>query len=216
MEVSFLSLIKNNPVIHYRFKRKINDLNCFLQLYIVDNKIKIIINCCETYSHEYKEYLNYFSINDLQKKSKYFNYFNNIQDLFEDFANILKENRYIIEKDSDSLLLILQLSINSAQRNVILPLNRTHNTQVINNTKASQILKNIKNDEEHNHKKRLIQKSVESLERSQRNVGVCSVNELNNLLTDLKDRLTVLEVTQNTSQIPHFYNNEGMIKEQDR
>ena len=214
-------LVKSNPVIHYRFKREINNLNCYLQLYIVEEKIKIIVNCSETYSREYQEYLNYYSINDLQQQCKYFCYFNTIQEIFEDFANILKENKYIIEKDSNFLLLTIQISINGEQKNVCLTLNRNKNKNNYQNTKPSQILNSIKSSEDYSRKKILLtSKNIDDIEKSQRNVGVTSVNELNNLLTDLKDRLTVLEVTQNTTQMPIMNNNNSdainLMKEQER
>ena len=72
------SLKTKKPVIHYRFKRKIEYLNCHLQLFIADNKIRIIINCIEDYSDENKEYSNNFSLYELQELSKYFQFFDKI------------------------------------------------------------------------------------------------------------------------------------------
>ena len=196
------SLKKNNPVIHYRFKRKIEFLNCHLQLYIAEDKLKIIVNCIEEYSDEYKEYSNYFSLYQLQELSKYFNFFEKIEDILEDMANILKLNNYDIEKNLNTLTLILHVAINDEFGDVHLSLfrNKSFNNNAHKN--PSQIIQNIKNND---NRKKIIYKpqnnQIETeISRGGSTIGVKSIKELNKLLTDLKDRITVLEVTQNTSQ----------------
>ena len=196
------SLRKNIPVIHYRFKRKMDFVNCHLQLYIAEDKIKIVINCIEEYSNNSKEYSNSFTLYQLQELSKYFKYFEKIEDILEDLANILQLNNYKIEKNINTLLLILQVAINQEFGDIYLTLyrNKINNN---NNIKPSQIINNIKNKD--NNRKKLIynpQKYNVQNEPSLKgdNFGVKSIKQLNNLLTDLKDRITVLEVTQNTTQ----------------
>ena len=203
------SLRANIPVIHYRFKRKLEFLNCHLQLYIADDKIKIIIICIEDYSNESKEYSNYFSLYQLQELSKYFKYFKKIEDILEDLANILQLNNYKIEKNVNTLTLILQVAINQEFGDIYLTLfkNKPNNN---NYKKPSQIINNIKKSDNDNYdynykRKNLIYNPQNYNIQTENSIkgdysGVKSIKELNNLLTDLKDRITVLEVTQNTSQ----------------
>jgi len=203
------SLKKNNPVVHYRFKRKIEFLNCHLQLYIAEDKIKFIVNCIEDYSEEFKEYSNEFSLYQFQELSKYFNFFEKIEDILEDLASILKLDNYDIEKNSNTMTVILHVSINEEFGDVNLTLFRKKTNNNNSYKKPAQIVQNIKNSD---NKKRIVQKSLNNNKvetegsAAGTNVGVKSIRELNNLLTELKDRITVLEVTQNTSQNPPIKN----------
>ena len=145
------SLRKNIPVIHYRFKRKLEFLNCHIQLYIVDDKIKILIICTEDYSNESKEYSNYFSLYQLQELSKYFKYFQKIEDILEDLANILQLDNYDIEKESKILTLVLHVALNQEFADVKLNLFRNKTLNKIEHKTPSQIIDNIKNKD--NNKK---------------------------------------------------------------
>ena len=207
------SLKKNNPVVHYRFKRKIEFLNCHLQLYIAEDKIKFIVNCIEEYSDEFKEYSNDFSLYQLQELSKYFNFFEKIEDILEDLASILKLDSYDIEKNSNTMTVILHVSINEELGDVNLTLFRKKSNNYNSFKKPSQIVQNIKNSD---NRKRIVHKSRNNKVEpegsgSGTNVGVKSIRELNNLLTELKDRITVLEVTQNTSSQNQPIRNKGIF-----
>ena len=202
------SLKKNNPVVHYRFKRKIEFLNCHLQLYVAEDKIKFIVNCIEDYSEEFKEYSNDFSLYQFQELSKYFNFFEKIEDILEDLASILKLDNYDIEKNSNIMTVILHVSINEEFGDVNLTLFRKKTNNNNSYKKPSQIVQSINNSD---NRKRIVHKSRNNNVEadgsgSGTNVGVKSIRELNNLLTELKDRITVLEVTQNTSQNPPMKN----------
>ena len=199
------SLRKNNPVIHYRFKRKIEYLNCHTQMYMVEDKIKIVINCIEEYSDDYKEYSNIFSLYQLQEINKYFNFFEKMEDVLEDMANIFQHNSYDIEKNTNSLILIIHVLINNDFGNVHLTLFRNRPINKHTHKVPSQIIQNIKNND--NRKKTPRKPYKNNIENDNSRmvvnnspIGVKSVKELNNLLTDLKDRITVLEVNQNMNQ----------------
>ena len=188
------SLNKNNPVIHYRFNRKFEFLNCTSQLFISDSKLKIIVNCYEEYSKEKKSYQNSFSINELQYINKYYTIFNKIEEVLEDTASVFNQGNYDIERSGNKLYLILHLNVNEDLIDVKFQLNK---------------IKNNENDDIKKKKKKVILNSrpnkhedienYQGTKSSNINKGVKSMNELNNLLTDLKDRLTVLEVKQNMS-----------------
>ena len=53
-----------------------------------------------------------------------------------------------------------------------------------------------------NRRKRTEENDYLGTKSSNHNMGVKSMNELNNILIDFKDKLTVLKVTQNTSYHP--------------
>ena len=188
------SLNKNIPIINYRFNRKFDFFNCHSQLYIADSKLKIIINCIDDYSKEIKSYSNLFSIFDLQKISKYYKFFNKIDEILEDLANIFNQGNYDIERSGSKLYLILHLDINEEIFDVKLKLEKSkiNNMDEMNKMKNKKILnyKPKKNEEIEDYQR---------TKNSSNNVGVKSMNELNYVLTDLKDRLTVLEVTKNTN-----------------
>ena len=185
------SLNKNIPAIHYRFNRKFNFYNCHSQLYISDSQLKIIINCAKEYSKDIKTYSNSFSLQDLQNISKYYTFFNKIEDILEDTANIFNQGNYNIEQSEHKLNIILQLVINEEIMNIKLPLNLIKNIKDKENKKKKVLNNNKKKIEEFN--------PYQNNRRINHNVGIKSVNDLNSILTDIKDRLTVLEVTQNTS-----------------
>ena len=185
------SFSRNNPIIHYRFNRKFDFLNCHSQLYISNSKLKIIINCNEEYSKEIKTYTNSFSLYDLQNISKYFKFFNKIEDVLEDIATVFNQCNYEIEKSGNKLNILLHLDINEELLDIKLQLNLVKNLQDNKNKNKKVIYYNPKRTEE--------TEAYKVTKHSGHNVGVKSMNDLNNILTDLKDRLTVLEVTQNTS-----------------
>jgi len=198
------SLNKNNPIINYRFNRKFDFLNCISQLFIADSKLKIIINCTDEYSKEIKSYQNSYSINELKEINKYYTFFIKIEEILEDTASVFNQGNYDIERSGNKLYLTLHLNVNENLINVKLQLNK---------------VKNNENDDTKNKKKKTVLnykpnknddfEMNQGIKSSKNNKGVKSMNELNNLLTDLKDRLTVLEVKQNMS---HNQPRNGMNK----
>ena len=188
------SLKKNNPIIHYRFKRKFDYMNCHFQLYIADSKLKIIANCSEDYSKEIKTYSNSFSIYDFKKLNQYYQFFNKIEEILEDTARVFNQNNYDIERRKDKINIILHLDINEESIDI-----KLHLYQIKNNERDENIKYKKKKVLNNKPKKAEEYDLYQGTKNSNHNVGVKSMNELNNILTDLKDRLTVLEVTQNTS-----------------
>ena len=189
------SLNKNTPIIHYRFNRKFELFNTHSQLYISESKLKIIVNCTEQYSKEIKSFSNSFSLYDLQNMSKYYEYFNKIEDVLENTADIFKRENYDVERTGHKLFLILYLNINEESLNVKLQLNINKDTKDYVNNNKKKVLK-------YRPKKTDDTDAYRPTKTSSYNVGVKSMNDLNNILTDLKDRLTVLEVNQNTNNNP--------------
>ena len=202
------SFIKNPPIIHYRFKRKLDFLNCHIQLYISEDKLKIVINCIEDYSQNMIEYSNYFSFSQLRGLNNYFGIFRKLEDILEDMANILQYNNYDIERNSNSLTLILHVAVNDEFGDVHLTLFR-NKVIINNNNKSSKIVQTMRSNND--NRKKLINKPRKDYcdtdnSAANNTYGVKSVRELNNVLTDLKDRVTVLEVTQNSSPKKDNYN----------
>ena len=186
------SLNKNTPIIHYRFNRKFDLFNTHSQLYISESKLKIIVNCSEQYSKEIKSFSNSFSLYDLQNLNKYYEYFNKIEDILENTADIFKRENYVVERTGHKLFLILYLNINEESFSVKLQLNINKDTKDYTNNNKKKVLK-------YRPKKTEDTDAYRPTKTSSYNVGVKSMNDLNNILTDLKDRLTVLEVNHNTN-----------------
>ena len=138
------SFSRNNPIIHYRFNRKFDFLNCHSQLYISNSKLKIIINCNEEYSKEIKTYTNSFSLYDLQNISKYFKFFNKIEDVLEDIATVFNQCNYEIEKSGNKLNILLHLDINEELLDIKLQLNLVKNLQDNKNNNKKVIYYNQK------------------------------------------------------------------------
>ena len=149
-----------------------------------------------------KEYSNNFSLYELQELSKYFQFFDKIENILEDLANILQQNNYDIEKDIKTIKLILHISINQEFSDVDLTLYRNKSFNNNSYKKPSQIIKNINKIDNRKKLTYIPQTKMNIIEteklKKDNNIGVKSIKELNKELTDLKDRITVLEVTQNT------------------
>ena len=193
-------MINQNQRVNYRYRCKINEVQYDIQLYnIQQEKIKMMINTKNPYTDDYIEYSNIYSLVQFQEITRYYNLFENINEIFEDLARTIQEKNFTITRNGNTLTLTLKIIINKnikdinfiLDKNKIIDLSSQKDYQVYSNTASlNSEIKQIKHI---------------NLEKSRRNIDISSIGELNNLLSDLKDRITVLETSQNNQ---YFQKNE--------
>lgn len=188
-----------NQRINYRYRCKINEIHYDIQLYnIQQEKIKIMINTKNPYSEEYTEYSNIYSLIQFQEITRYYNLFENIEEIFEDLARTIQEKNFFITRNGNTLTFTIKIVVNKnkkdisfiLEKNKIIDLASQKDYQIYSNTGSSYSDVN----------------KIKSInqEKSKRNIDISSIGELNYLLSDLKDRITILETSQNNQ----FQNSE--------
>ena len=151
---------EQNKKINFRYRCKINEVNYDIQLFNLEQvKIKIMINTKNSYSDEYVEYSNIYTLIQFQEITNYYILFQSIEEIFDDIARTIQEKNFSIKHNGNTIT--LKIKVNSD-------------------------FYKYKNN---------------YLEKSRRNVAINDLNELNTLLSDFKDRIAVLEQTQNTQII---------------
>ena len=192
-----------NHKMNFRYRFKINEVNYNIQLFnIQQEKIKIMIDTKSSYSDDYIEYSNIYTLIQFQEISKYYKLFENIEEIFEDLTRTIQIKNFSISHNENTMSLILKLVINENETDVefildkskIVDLSYHKDNQYYNNNTSS-------------YKYSEINKSIPfTTEKSKRNINISNLDELKYLLTDLKDRITVLEASQNNNQNNILYN----------
>ena len=186
---------EQNKKINFRYRCKINEVNYDIQLFNLEQvKIKIMINTKNSYSDEYVEYSNIYTLIQFQEITNYYILFQNIEEIFDDLARTIQEKNFSIKHNGNTITLKIKVMINKKSRDIDFILDKTKTIDLssqkdfpYNNTVST---KSDFNRYRNNY-----------LEKSRRNVAINDINELNTLLSDFKDRIAVLEQTQNTQII---------------
>ena len=185
-----------NKKINFRYRCKINEVNYDIQLFNLEQvKIKIMINTKNSYSDEYVEYSNIYTLIQFQEITNYYILFQSIEEIFDDIARTIQEKNFSIKHNGNTITLKIKVMINKKSRDIDFILDKTKTIDLssqkdfaYNNTLST------KNSDFYKYKNNY-------LEKSRRNVAINDLNELNTLLSDFKDRIAVLEQTQNTQII---------------
>ena len=173
----------------YRCKIKENYYN--IQIYNLEQeKIKIMINTKNLYSDEYNEYSNIYTLNQFQEITKYYILFENIEEVYEDLIMTIQKKNFTLANNGSTMSLCIKVTINNKEKDVIFILDKTK-TIDLSSQKDNYYYNTLssKNSDLKNN----------FLEKSRRNIDISNINDLNNLLGDLKDRIMVLENNQNRS-----------------
>ena len=187
---------EQNKKINFRYRCKINEVNYDIQLFNLEQvKIKIMINTKNSYSDEYVEYSNIYTLIQFQEITNYYILFQSIEEIFDDIARTIQEKNFSIKHNGNTITLKIKVLINKKSRDIDFILDKTKTIDLssqkdfaYNNTLST------KNSDFYKYKNNY-------LEKSRRNVAISDLNELNTLLSDFKDRIAVLEQTQNTQII---------------
>ena len=182
-----------NKRINFRYRCKINEANYDIQLFIIEQeKIKIMINTKNSYSDEYIEYSNIYTLIQFQEITNYFILFENIEEIFEDLIRTIQEKNFSIVHNGNTMTFKIKVMINKKSKDVNFILDKTK-TIDLSSQKDGPYFNTIstKNSEMNKYKNNY-------LEKSKRNVAISDINELNTLLSDFKDRIAVLEQSQNS------------------
>ena len=187
---------EQNKKINFRYRCKINEVNYDIQLFNLEQvKIKIMINTKNSYSDEYVEYSNIYTLIQFQEITNYYILFQSIEEIFDDIARTIQEKNFSIKHNGNTITLKIKVLINKKSRDIDFILDKTKTIDLssqkdfaYNNTLST------KNSDFYKYKNNY-------LEKSRRNVAINDLNELNTLLSDFKDRIAVLEQTQNTQII---------------
>ena len=191
-------MLSPNAKINYRYRCKINEIQYDIQLFNINQeKIKIMINTKSPYSDDFTEYSNEYSLIQFQEITKYYNMFETIEEIFDDLSRTIQDKNFAISRNGNTLKFIIKININKDIKETEFILDKIKtidlysqkDNQYYCNTFASS-----KNSE-------MTKARTNYLEKSKRNIDISSIGELNNLLSDLKDRITVLENSQNKLMI---------------
>ena len=198
--------------LHFQYKCKIHNVIYNIQLFnIQQEKIKIMIGTKNSSSDDYIEYSNIYSIIQFQEITKYFVLFQNIDEIFNDLSIIIKEKNFSIQLNENTLTLTIKVILNKNIQDIDFILDKNKiidlNSQKDNNQSIYYSTVSSKNSD--------IYKNKFYLEKSKRNVEISNLDELNTLLSDFKDRITVLERSQslqlNTNNNFNFNSNANFL-----
>ena len=104
-------------IIHNRCK--INEANYDIQLFIIEQeKIKIMINTKNSYSDEYIEYSNIYTLIQFQEITNYFILFENIEEIFEDLIRTIQEKNFSIVHNGNTMTFKIKVMINKKSKDV--------------------------------------------------------------------------------------------------
>ena len=201
-----------NPKLNFRYKCQINEINYNIQLFnIQQEKIKIMITTKNSYSDDYVEYSNIYSLIQFQEITKYFLLFETIEEIFNDLCHIIHEKNFTLSHNGNTMTLSLKILINQKEKDVIFILDKN---KTIDLSSQKDNLNFYNNNYDYNYNNTISSKNSAknkykqlSLEKSKRNVDISNINDLNNLLNDFKYRLNILETRQNIPDSNNNYNN---------
>jgi hypothetical protein len=182
-----------NKRINFRYRCKIHEVHYEIQLYNLEQeKIKIMINTKNSYSDEYVEYSNIYTLIQFQEITNYYILFQSIEEIFEDLIRTIQEKNFSIAHNGSTMTFKIKVMINKNAKDVNFILDKSK-TIDLSSQKEGQYFNTLstKNSEINKFKNNY-------LEKSKRNVAVTDINELNTLLSDFKDRIEVLEQSQNS------------------
>ena len=184
---------EQNKKMNFRYRCKIHEFSYDIQLFNLQQaKIKIMINKKSSYSDEYEEYSNIYTLIQFQEITDYYILFKNIEEIFEDLSRTIQDKNFSISHNGSTMTLKITVMINKKIREASFILDKTK-TIDLSSQREYPYYNTIstKNSEINKYKSNY-------LEKSRRNVAISDINELNTLLSDFKDRIAVLEQSQNT------------------
>ena len=186
-------MFESNQKMNFHYKCQINDVIYNIQLFNIQHeKIKIMIDTKNFYSDDYIGYSNIYTLIQFQEINRYYILFQNIDELFDDLSQTIKEKNFSITNNGKTMTFIIKVIINQNEQEISFTLEKNNvidlysqkgNPYYYNNNISS------KNSE--------MNKIKMSLEKSKRNLEISDINELKTVISDLKDRITVLEASQN-------------------
>ena len=180
-----------NQKINYRYRCKINDVNYNIQLFnIQQEKIKIMIDTKNPYSDDYVEYSNIYSLVQFQEITRYYILFENIEEIFEDLSRTIQQKNFSISHNGNTMTLTIKVIINQKEKDVNFILDKTKIID-LSSQRDNPYFNTMSSKKSDKYRQKY------NLEKSKRNIDISSINELNTLLSDFKDRITVLEASQN-------------------
>ena len=191
---------------NFRYKCKIKDIIYNIQLFnIQKEKIKMMIDTKNLYSDDYIEYSNIYSLIQFQEISRYYVLFENIDEVFSDLSQIIQEKKFSITHNGNTITFTLIIMINKKEEYVNFILDKNKVIDLSSRNETPYFKDTSFNDLEIN------QKNPFSIEKSKRNVEISNINELNNLLSDFKDRITILEASQNNNDLQNNIINNNIM-----
>ena len=185
---------EQNKKMNFRYRCKIHEFSYDIQLFNLQQaKIKIMINKKSSYSDEYEEYSNIYTLIQFQEITDYYILFKNIEEIFEDLSRTIQDKNFSIGHNGSTMTLKITVMINKKVREASFILDKTKTIDLSSQRDYPyyNTISTTKNSEINKYKSNY-------LEKSRRNVAISDINELNTVLSDFKDRIAVLEQSQNT------------------
>ena len=108
-----------NKRINFRYRCKIHEVHYEIQLYNLEQeKIKIMINTKNSYSDEYVEYSNIYTLIQFQEITNYYILFQSIEEIFEDLIRTIQEKNFSIAHNGSTMTFKIKVMINKNAKDV--------------------------------------------------------------------------------------------------
>ena len=183
----YYSLNKNSTEKKFRTNIQKDNINYSVVLSLPDpKKMQVTLKYSSYKSNEILEYINFYSLHQLQIINKYFKNFNNLEQICRKLDQLLKGNKINIEYKNDNLILSVSVFYNNESTKLIFKLRPnkvmefTHN-EFESRNKYPHLFSNKRNS---NEKKKML---------SMPKYNKYDTIHMKNLLNDLNERVTLLE-----------------------
>ena len=178
---------------NFRYRCKIREIHYDIQLFNLEQeKIKIMIDTKNPYSDEYVEYSNIYTSIHFQEISKYYILFESIEEIFEDLIKTIQEKNFSIKHNGSTITFKITVMKNKTPMEICFVLDRNKTIDLSSQRDGNYYTTiSTKNSDMNKYRNNFI-------EKSKRNIAITDINELNTLLSDFKDRIAVLEQSQNS------------------
>ena len=110
---------ESNQNLNFHYKCKINGEIYNIQLFNIQHeKIKIMINTKTSFSDDYIEYSNIYTLIQFQEITRYFILFENIEEILEDLSRNIQEKNFSIDPNGSKMTFTIKVIINKKEEDV--------------------------------------------------------------------------------------------------
>ena len=204
-------MLEQNQKLNFRYSFKMNEVTYNIQLFnILQQKIKIMVNTKNFYSDDYQEYSNTYTLIQFKEITKYYMIFENIDEIFEDLSRIIQEKKFSISHNGNTINLTIKVIIKQDPSCISFILDKDKTIDLSFQKDVPFSFNNFNNASSMSKNHEKSKNNQFYLYKSKRSIDISNIKELNTLLSDFKDRLTILETNQNQNNMNCYGNTDNM------
>ena len=204
-------MLEQNQKLNFRYSFKMNEVTYNIQLFnILQQKIKIMVNTKNFYSDDYQEYSNTYTLIQFKEITKYYMIFENIDEIFEDLSRIIQEKKFSISHNGNTINLTIKVIIKQDPSYISFILDKDKTIDLSFQKDVPFSFNNFNNASSMSKNHEKSKNNQFYLYKSKRSIDISNIKELNTLLSDFKDRLTILETNQNQNNMNCYGNTDNM------